>query len=77
MHRVLTGQTPKVAMLSFSTRGSAVHPHVDKVSAGNIGYKITERLGGAVALGPILDGLAAPLICPGDAARRTSSPWVC
>ncbi|MDI3195447.1 phosphate acyltransferase, partial [Pseudarthrobacter sp. AL07] len=98
-HQALTGEQAKVAMLSFSTRGGAVRPHVDKVKSGmgilrirplvpqigaskapdsavaghanvlnfptlnaaNIGYKITERPGGAVALGPILQGLAAPM----------------
>jgi len=109
---VLMQATPKVAMLSFSTKGSARHAAVDKVSqaarafaeahpdvvsdgelqfdaafvpsvseakapgspvageanvmifpnldAGNIAYKITQRLGGYVAIGPVLQGLARP-----------------
>ena len=69
----LVGEEAVVGMLSHSTKGSAAHPDVDKVveatrlakeqfpDAGNIGYKLSQRLAKAESYGPITQGIAMPV----------------
>lgn len=65
IHNALTGEEPVVAMLSYSTKGSAVKGEANvfifpDLDAGNIAYKITQRLAGAQAIEPLVQGLEKP-----------------
>ena len=55
---------PEVGQLKFPGSPVAGYAHTfifPTIEAGNIGYKIAQRLGGVEAYGPILQGLAAPI----------------
>ena len=120
-YRLLTGEEPRVALLSYSTKGSAKNEAIDKLvevlrilkeknvgfdvdgefqldaaiipevaklkapdskvagkanvlifpnlEAGNIGYKMAQRFGDALALGPVTQGLKKPV---NDLSRGSS-----